>query len=525
MEKTMSLAMEKYADLQAALEERGEAALQVGYSELAKTDVFFLLYFLLGRNHGAGNVAHEWIYQRCREFQQEPDNCLDLWAREHFKSTIITFAGTIQEVLKNPEITVGIFSHTRPIAKSFLGQIKAEFENNRMLKAVFPEILYAEPQRESPRWALDNGIIVKRKGNPKEATVEAWGLVDGQPTGRHFELMVYDDVVTRESVTTPDMIAKVTEAWELSLNLGSGIGRKRLIGTRYHAVDTYRAIIDKDIVKVRCYPATVDGNYDGEPVLLGKERLAQKRQEMGPYVFACQMLQDPVADNAQGFRPEWLRRVVRVPELLQMNLYILVDPASSKKASADYTVMWVVGLNSDNNYYLIDGVRDRLNLGQRTSHLNRLHRTYGITNSVAYEQYGQQADIEHIKSEMEREHYRFEIVPVGGKVAKIDRIRQLVPLFEAGKIYIPYDIPYIDIEGQRRNLAQELVDDEYSFFPVSKHDDMLDCLARILAPELNARFPHTGSGYRQMHQDIRAARAMYGNRGQNYQTQQDIRRY
>ena len=31
-------------------------------------------------------------------------------------------------------------------------------------------------------WSLDGGLVVKRKSNPKEATVEAWGLVDSQPT-------------------------------------------------------------------------------------------------------------------------------------------------------------------------------------------------------------------------------------------------------------------------------------------------------------------------------------------------------
>ena len=43
--------------------------------------------------------------------------------------------------------------------------------------------------------------------------------MDGQPTSKHYRRMVYDDVVTRESVTTPEMIKKTTEAWELFRNL------------------------------------------------------------------------------------------------------------------------------------------------------------------------------------------------------------------------------------------------------------------------------------------------------------------
>jgi hypothetical protein len=36
-------------------------------------------------------------------------------------------------------------------------------------------VLWADPVKESPKWSEDEGIVVKRKGNPKEATVEAWG--------------------------------------------------------------------------------------------------------------------------------------------------------------------------------------------------------------------------------------------------------------------------------------------------------------------------------------------------------------
>lgn len=162
-----------------------------------------------------------------------------------YKSTHITYGGAIQEIINDPEITIGIFSHTRPIAKAFLRQIKREFEQNERLKALYPEVLWSQPAAESPQWSEDGGIIVRRKGNPKEATIEAWGLVDGQPTSKHFGLRIYDDVVTRESVSTPEQVQKTTEAWELSQNLGSKDGRSWHIDTRYSFADTYQVLLDR----------------------------------------------------------------------------------------------------------------------------------------------------------------------------------------------------------------------------------------------------------------------------------------
>ena len=155
------------------------------------------------------DLERSWLFARCREVQAAPHGHLDLWAREHYKSTIITFGLTIQEILAShgddpvidDELTFGIFSHTRPIGKAFLRQIKVEFETNQRLKAWFPDILWEDPRKQSLKWSEDEGIIVKRRSNPKEATVEAWGLVDGQPTSKHYRRMVYDDTVTRESVT------------------------------------------------------------------------------------------------------------------------------------------------------------------------------------------------------------------------------------------------------------------------------------------------------------------------------------
>lgn len=454
------------------------------------------LWVLLRYGLGRADAHNQWVFDRCCEVQSSPDGHLDLWARGFYKSTVITFALTIQDILRNPNLTFGIFSHTRPIAKAFLRQIKQEFERNDRLKRWFPDVLWTDPAKESPKWSEDEGITVKRTSNPKEATVEAWGLVDGQPTSKHFNCLIYDDVVTRESVNTPEMMLKTTEALQLSFNLGSRDAPRRFIGTRYHFNDSYKTIMETGVAEPRLYPATADGQVDGEPVFLSREELAKKRKDMGPYVFGAQMLQDPTADSKQGFKAEWLKYAAVTQR--GHNIVIVVDPASrkqstsAKKVTNDYTAMWVLGLGPDRKVYVHDMVRDRLSLTERAERIIHLHRYWSGKApilAVGWEEYGMQADIEHIRSEMENENYRFEITPLGGRLAKNDRIRRLIPWFEQGRIYLPPSLSKTNYEGKSVDLVQAFKNEEYLAFPVGQHDDMLDALARFLDYDLPIAFP------------------------------------
>ena len=452
---------------------------------LAVNDLYYLLVKLCGRK----DMLNHFAFARCREVEENPDGYLDLWAREHWKSTIITFGLTIQDILKNPDTTIGIFSHTRPIAKAFLRQIMRELESNRLLHATFPDVLWGPHQKDAPKWSEDDGIIVRRKSNPKEATVEAWGLVDGQPTSKHYNTLLYDDIVVKDTVTSPEMIQKTMEALEASYNLGvTGTGKRRMAGTRWHFNDPYRTVIDRGTFLKREHPGRVGGTEEGKSVWWSEEIHMQKRRDMGPYTYAAQILLNPKADALQGFKREWLEHYAKLTGTASMNKYMLVDAANSKKKHSDYTAIWILGLGTDGNYYALDMVRDRLNLAERSERIFTLHRKWK-PRQVRYERYGLMADIEHLKSRMENENYRFPITEVAGQTSKADRIKRLLPLFEQHRIWLPKSLHITDWQKYTVDLVQSFVEEEYMAFPVGLHEDMLDALSRICEPDLSLVWP------------------------------------
>jgi predicted phage terminase large subunit-like protein len=478
---------------------------------LCRTDLYYLIRYGMNR----ADIEDQWLFDRCREVQHSPDEHLDLWSRDHYKTTIITIGKTIQDIfashgsdpLESRERTFGIFSHTRPISKAFLRVIKRELEGNINFKTWFPDILYQNPARESPKWSEDDGIIVKRTSNPNESTVEAWGVVDGQPISKHFTDLVYDDIVTRDSVNTPEMINKTTESVELSFALGTRGGRRRFIGTRYHFNDTYRTLIQRGTVSPRMFPATDDGTPTGKPVFLTQEQLDQKRRDMGPYTFSAQMLQNPIADSSQGFNKSWIKYYDDINQRI-LNKYILVDGANSQKKGSDYTAIWVIGAGADKNLYVLDMIRDRLSLTDRTEILMSLHLKYQPMRNggVRYEKYGLMTDIEHIKTVQGMRSYHFDITEVRGNVKKEDRIRRLIPLFEQGRIYLPRSLNYTGHDGKTSDLVRVFVEEEYTPFPVGVNDDLMDSLARIVEPDHPISYPRPtgqmGTGQGKVNTDI-----------------------
>lgn len=462
---------------------------------LVLADLAYLLIRVCGRVdllpcvNRPGFIDNQFFWDRIREVQREPNGYCDLWAREHGKSSILNFGLTLQNVLQDPEVTIGIFSFTRPQAKAFLRTLMREIENNAALHAAFPDILVGKDVRLYAKFSEDDGILVKRKSNPAEATVEAYGL-EALPVGRHFKVLIFDDIVVPASVTTTEQVAKTLENLQHSYNLGTAGGHRRMIGTRYSYADAYGTVIKNGTFKAREYPGKKGGTEDGESVLWDEETHRKKRSEQGQFIYGSQILLDPRADAQQGFQRDWLRyyKTITEAQTKAMTKYMLIDSASSKKKGSDYTAMWVIGLGADGNYYALDMVRDRLNLKERGDRLFELHRKWKPFQ-VRHERYGLMSDTEHYKQRMELESYRFHITEVAGTTSKSDRIKRLIPLFENGRIWLPRSKHVADWQKVVVDLVHEFVEGEFYPFPGSLHDDMLDSLARICEPDLPLVWP------------------------------------
>jgi predicted phage terminase large subunit-like protein len=217
------------------------------------------------------------------------------------------------------------------------------------------------------------------------------------------------------------------------------------------------------------------------------------------------MLLNPIADSKQSFKREWLeRRYTDASNWRAMNRALLCDPANDKKKTSDYTAMCVVGKAPDGNLYLLDALRDRLGLTERADAFMDMHRRWKPM-VAGYEQYGVQADIDHIRYIQERKNYRFDIVELGGKLSKVDRVNRLIPVASSGRLYLPETMYRTQADGVVVELVQVLIEEELLPWPVPVHDDLADALSRVfdvddwlpwpLNPEAEGPPPQAGTRY------------------------------
>jgi len=306
------------------------------YRELCKNDLYFLLRYAMDRP----DLNHPYLYEFTQIVQSHDTNVLYLCARGHYKSTVVTFAKTIQRILNEPNDVHCIFSVTDTVANPFLRQISNELRENSFLRYLFPEII---PEPNSDLLGMEK-LTVLRQCRKKEATVESSGVITKMPTGRHYDHVIYDDLVTPETAVDPDILMSTYGRYQMSLNCVATNYTHIVIGTPYHYEDTYQHIRKDREFKQIIRPAEVNG----QPVFMSRKELDRKREIMGLYVYNSQMLLDPTPsdqaffDNSKVLSKEEADRIIPFEYRKDIKTMVILDPSISKKKTSDWCVCMAI---------------------------------------------------------------------------------------------------------------------------------------------------------------------------------------
>ncbi len=329
---------------------------------LCMKDRFFLAYFVAGWESGSVTGNKPYIVNLCRELEDgEQTGTIDVHAREHGKSACITIAGTLERILNNPECTTAIFSFRKSSAEKFLESVKHMLESDFM-KWLFPSICYENTNQT--QWSVQNGIRVKRKNQAmKEHTVEAFGLMEGMPTGGHYDHRIYDDIETEDMSSSPDQMELCFRKLMMSRYLGRDGGTEQIIGTYYSHCGTIVKLRDlKDVngdplYNLRLKPGTDDGTIAGKPVFFSQGYLDSKKIDLPS--FNTQILCNPTPTSEIKLKFE---RFVAVPRRSlpkgRIKLMI-VDPAGDKSVQSGVgNDKWAHGCISVDPYFDDMGLSD-----------------------------------------------------------------------------------------------------------------------------------------------------------------------
>ena len=322
-------------------------------------DIFFFAKHILGYWWLSAPVHEEFAI----EIQKDINLSLFLLPRGHCKTQLFTIADGIRNYLIAPEQPIAIVCDRLKRSVKKTRAMKWHFEHNRQLRSLFPDLVWQNPQKDSPKWTDEEFILPKHTGR-QEPSFLATSL-ENQPTGLHFPRIKCDDIVTPETVTSKEMMDKNKDAYGLlrSSILQAG-GNIQITGTIYDDGDLHCELIKSGAY--RLYKRSASFDAAGKSVFPGTpkarslwpeqfdlERLEEIRRDptVGNYIFSCQYLLDPVPDESAFFQLNWFPRYSVLPTNLTM--YASADLAISAKDSAAYTAITVVGANLKSQLYLV----------------------------------------------------------------------------------------------------------------------------------------------------------------------------
>ena len=352
-----------------------------------------LTFIRLVAPHRVLGSVHEEL---CAWWQRQDakDNQLVLLPRDHQKSAMIAYR-VAHHITKNPEATVLYVSATANLAEKQLKAVKDVLLSD-IYRFYWPEMVN-EMEGKRERWAADEMSVdhPKRKlEGIRDATIKAAGIT-ANVTGLHCSVAILDHVVVPDNAYSQIGRDQVRAFYSQLSSIESTGAKEWAVGTRYHPGDLYKDMMEmteayyddvtEDDVELEVYETfervvETNGEFlwpkqrrtDGKTFGFDQKELARKKAKyLDITQFYAQYYNNPNAvetqlidrsrfnyyerDKIENFSGAWYFG----DKLL--HVYAAMDFAYTVSNHSDYTVIAVVGIDEDNNYYVLDIDRFKTN--------------------------------------------------------------------------------------------------------------------------------------------------------------------
>lgn len=424
---------------------------------LLSTDPFFIVHIAMGNPFA--NDEHGFVNRMCAHALNDlqlhyagiQSLFLDVWAREHYKSSIKTRAIPIIHVFNNPTNTVLIQAANVKLAQTLLAPIKSVLEMKEVT-AAYSDILFRE-MKDAKKWT-ESELKFNCDNARGENTFEVAGLLEGQKIGRHYDMILSDDVETLDLARNPDQLAKLKESYYYSLSMMASKSFINVVGTYYSHLgllvelrDTVWADTKDYMYNYRRVPMR---NADGELELFTPEKARIVSQDRASCRTQYEL--DPTPRTDAQFRSEDLKIIEHKDVPANLFKIMIIDPAGNKTRNGDDWFIGCLGFQPNVEHpealdiFVLDMDLMPMSEIQARQSMVRIYGNNGLIQAVCYEHMGQGdylgRDIiasikEECHVELVEDYTLIKLFPQGRGCDKKTYItRQLAVPFSQGRVYM-----------------------------------------------------------------------------------------
>lgn len=416
--------------------------------------------------------------------------------RGHSKSTSITIAYTLAEVLFRSSSFVVIVSDSEYQAVNFLGQIKKYLTENEDIVRLFR---IKKDEKGIPVFVkeTESDIIVETedghkfriiaKGSEQRLRGLLWN-------GMRPDLMILDDLESDDQVLNKERREKFRNWFYGALMPAlAERGKIRYVGTILHQDSMLENFMPKVngpytvTEELKQYASKYAGlwksvkyrahNDDLSEILWperwSKEALIEQREEYFqrglPEKYAQEFLNVAIDESTAFFKKNDFIPETSEDKKKPLNYYIAGDFAISERDRADYTVFAVGGMDENGILHIRNIVRGRMDGQEIVDTMMALQRvykpiTFGIEETQITKSLGPYLNMAMV----ERNEY-INLLPMRPhKTDKITRAQPMRARMRAG-----------GVKFDKSSDWYQVLEDEMLSFPRSRHDDQVDAMSYL----------------------------------------------